>query len=141
MYGDHRDSLPDDPWVVEEARAGYRPIEELDVYADASRLADDIFLLSADWPFFARDVVGKQLARAADSVAANMVEGDGRLSVTDGLRFLDYARASARETEHFLRRAQARNLLDEEQAESLIARTQSVSRRITKIIQYRRTQL
>jgi four helix bundle protein len=42
-------------------------------------------------------LVSQQIG-SADSIASNIEEGHGRLSRTEYVRFLDYARASARET-------------------------------------------
>jgi four helix bundle protein len=52
--------------------------------------------------------VGKQLIRAADSVGANIAEGDGRGTYADNRRHVRIARGSLNETKHFLRRAYRR---------------------------------
>jgi len=46
-------------------------LEELRVLKDAEAVADGIWKLVVKWEPFARDVVGGQLARAADSIGAN----------------------------------------------------------------------
>ncbi|RYG46737.1 four helix bundle protein [bacterium] len=127
--------------MVAEGRSTYRPIEDLDVYKDACDLADAVVMLCYGWPHFHRDTLGKQLARSVDSIGANLVEGDGRLSPADSLRFIDYARASARETQHWLTRASKRGLIEAETAEDLNHRCEHISRRITKVIQYRRSRI
>ena len=54
-------------------------LEGLRVYRMAEDLADICWEMSAPWDLFARDTVGKQLVRAADSVGANIAEAmDGR---------------------------------------------------------------
>jgi four helix bundle protein len=60
-----------------------------------------------------------QLRRAALSVAANIVEGCGRDSLNDYLRFLDIAFASAREVLYLLTIAKRLSLIDEPSATSL----------------------
>jgi four helix bundle protein len=52
--------------------------EELRVLQDAEAVADEIWQQVVGWDPFAREVVGGQLARAADSVGANIVEAFGR---------------------------------------------------------------
>jgi four helix bundle protein len=86
--------------------------EKLDVYRLAERLADFVWDVTATWDVFAKDTVGKQIVRAADSIGANIAEGSGRGSFKDNKRFVRTARASLYETHHFLRRAYRRKLLD-----------------------------
>jgi four helix bundle protein len=88
--------------------------ENLRVYRLAERLADLVWDAAIDWHLFAKDTVGKQLVRAADSVGANIAEGAGRGSYDDNKRFVKYARGSLNETKHFLRRAYKRQLLRDE---------------------------
>lgn len=63
------------------------------------------------WDKFARDTVGKQIVRSADSIGANIAEGTGRHDFQDNRRFVKIARGSLNETQHFLRRAFKRKLL------------------------------
>ena len=51
-----------------------------------------------------------QLVRAADSVGANIAEATGRWSHADQLRFLFMARGSTHELQHWIMRAQSREL-------------------------------
>jgi four helix bundle protein len=88
-----------------------RGFETLRVYQLAEKLADEIWKTVQKWDLFARDTVGKQLARAADSIGANIAEGTGRGSYQDNRRFVRTARGSLYETRHFLRRAFRRSLL------------------------------
>jgi four helix bundle protein len=87
--------------------------ENLDIYQLAESLADKAWFITLDWPNYAKDTVGKQLVRAADSIGANIAEGSGRGSSRDNQRFVRIARGSLNETRHWLRRAYRRKLLDE----------------------------
>jgi four helix bundle protein len=93
--------------------------ENLRVYQLAERLADAVWEIVRKWDRLARDTVGKQLVRAADSIGANIAEGTGRGSHLDNRRFVRIARGSLYETQHWLRRAFCRRLLDEEQTKQL----------------------
>ena len=93
--------------------------KKLDVYGLSEELAERIWKLVLDWNALARDTVGKQMIRAADSIGANIAEGAGRGSFQDNRRFIRIARGSLNETMHWLRRAYARNLVNEEQVESI----------------------
>jgi four helix bundle protein len=52
--------------------------ENLRVYQLSEQLADLVWEIVLGWNAFARDTVGKQLVKAADSVGANIAEGTGR---------------------------------------------------------------
>ena len=93
--------------------------ENLQVYQLSERLADSIWDIVMDWPTFAKDTVGKQIVRSADSVGANISEGVGRGSHADNKRFVRTARGSLNETKHWLRRAFKRKLLMKTQVEAL----------------------
>ena len=92
---------------------------DLTVYQVAEQLCDLVWDIVRTWTALARDTVGKQLVRSADSIGANIAEGTGRGSFADNKRFIKIARGSFYETKHWLRRAFKRKLLTPEQVESL----------------------
>jgi len=53
-------------------------LEELQVYQLSMGIGEKIWSIVIDWSYFEKDTIGKQLVRAADSVAANLSEGFGR---------------------------------------------------------------
>src|SRR2546422_8703450 len=93
--------------------------ENLDVYKLSEALADDIWNFVAKWEYFAKDTVGKQIVRAADSIGANIAEGSGRGSLQDNRRFIRMARGSLYETIHWLRRSYLRKLLTQTEIKKL----------------------
>jgi len=93
--------------------------ENLQVYQLSETLADGVWSIVINWDSFAKDTVGKQIVRAADSIGANIAEGTGRGSYQDNRRFIRIARGSLYETRHWLRRAYKRNLLTDEQISKL----------------------
>jgi four helix bundle protein len=93
--------------------------ENLRVYILSEQLCDAIWEVVLKWPPLARDTVGKQLIRAADSIGANIAEGSGRGNAQDHRRFLKIARGSLYETQHWLRRAFKRKLLTNVQVDQL----------------------
>ena len=93
--------------------------EKLRVYKLAETLADGIWDVVRAWDYLAKDTVGKQMIRAADSIGANIAEGTGRGSLQDNRRFIRMARGSLYETQHWLRRAYKRSLLSKDQVASL----------------------
>ena len=93
--------------------------EELRVYQQAEQLADEIWDIVLSWDPFAKDTVGKQVVRSADSIGANISEGAGRGIYQDNKRFIRMARGSLNETRHWLRRAVRRQLLTQQQIDTL----------------------
>jgi four helix bundle protein len=93
--------------------------EGLRVYQLSEKLADQVWNIVLGWHNLARDTVGKQVIRSADSVGANVAEGCGRGRYLDNKRFVRMARGSLNETQHWLRRAYTRKLLTKTQIEKL----------------------
>ena len=93
--------------------------EKLRVYRLAESLADEIWAVVVTWNYLAKDTVGKQVVRAADSIGANIAEGTGRGTLQENRRFIRMARGSLYETQHWLRRSYNRKLLSKQQVESL----------------------
>jgi four helix bundle protein len=93
--------------------------ENLRVYKLAEEIADLIWEIVSKWDYFAKDTVGKQLVKSADSIGANIAEGYGRGSHADNRRFAKISRGSLFEVKHWLRRAYKRNLLSEQEVSIL----------------------
>lgn len=89
--------------------------EKLQVYKLAEDLSDGIWDIVLKWDYLAKDTVGKQMIRSADSIGANIAEGTGRGTLEDNRRFIRMARGSLYETQHWLRRAYKRGLLTKQQ--------------------------
>ena len=104
-----------------EADGKFVPFENLRVYQLAEELSDLLWDLVTAWDHFAKDTVGKQMVRAADSIGANISEGCGRGTAKDNCRFIHIARGSLNETRHWLRRAWKRRLLTQSQIDQLKA--------------------
>ena len=94
--------------------------ENLQVYRLSEELADHVWKVIVRWQNIARDTLGKQLVRAADSVGANIAEGSGRGTDAELRRFLRISRGSLYETKHWLRCAYRRKLLTEKQVDELL---------------------
>ena len=55
--------------------------EKLQVYQLSEKIADGIWNIVVGWDSLAKDTVGKQIVRSADSIGANIAEGSGRGSL------------------------------------------------------------
>src|SRR5687767_13177004 len=93
--------------------------ETLRVYQLSEELSDLVWSIVIPWDTFARETVGKQLVRSADSIGANIAEGEGRGSYQDNRHFVKIARGSLQETQHWLRRAFKRKLLRSQDVQTL----------------------
>ena len=94
--------------------------EHLHIYKLSEKLADQIWKIVVRWDFLAKNTVGIQIVKAADSIGANIAEGSGRGTDPELRRFLRVARGSLYETQHWLRRAYKRRLLSEKQVNDLV---------------------
>lgn len=104
--------------------------EELQVLKTAETLADSIWKHVCEWDPFAKDVVGKQLTRAVDSIGANIAEAFGRYHFGEKLQFLYFARGSAFETKYWLNRASTRDLFSSVTVQSHISDLTKLSRQL-----------
>ena len=104
----------------------HTPMEEMNFFLQYVEVADKIWRWGSQWKPLASDTVGKQLIRAADSVGANLVEGDGRHGSADSRHFFVIARASAR------------GLLTEAQAKESLDAILNATRQLNALIRYRR---
>ncbi len=86
-------------------------VEDLEIYQMAEDLSDKIWEICIRLDYFAKDTVGKQMVRAADSISANIAEGHGRYHFNDRLRFCYYARGSLFECRSWFFKAIRRNLI------------------------------
>ena len=68
--------------------------ENLQVYQLSEKLADEIWKIVAAWDSLAKNTVGTQIVRSADSIGANLAEGSGRGSNQDYKRFIKISRGS-----------------------------------------------
>ncbi len=117
---------------------GVRELEELDVFRDIEAWADAIWHAVRPTDIFVQQTLGKQLVNAADSVVANMVEGDGRGTPRDRLRFFEIARGSLKEARLWLTRAGRRRVIDETLAKELSEKATRFLKALNAIISYRR---
>jgi four helix bundle protein len=69
-------------------------LEELKVYQLSMKSGDEIWNIVNKWDYFQKDPVGKQLVKAADSIAANLSEGFGRFHYLETKNFGYYSRGS-----------------------------------------------
>ncbi len=94
-------------------------LSELEVYKVSMEIGEIIWKVVGKWNFFEKDTLGKQLTRAADSIAFNISEGYGRYHFAENRNFCYYSRGSAYETVTAITKARERNLLSNDEYLSL----------------------
>ena len=109
-------------------------LSELKVYRAAMDIGERVWAVVEQWQWFARDTVGKQWVRAADSMAANLSEGYGRFFYKENRQFTYYARGSLFETTTWLEKAHNRNLIAETSYASLRKDLESLAVRLNNYI-------
>ena len=104
--------------------------EDLRVLKSAEEIADSIWNIVVQWDDFAKEVVGKQIARSADSVGANIAESFGRFNFGEKLQFLYYSRGSIFETKYWLNRTRVRGLMKSDEVQGYVNRLTDLARQL-----------
>ncbi len=109
-------------------------VEDYGPYQDALQLFDqvveDMAILQKDPQCYR--LISQQIG-SADSIAANIDEGFGRISRTEYIRFLDISRGSARET--LGRYKRLKHWLPQETIDARVELADRIIARLTKTIQ------
>jgi len=109
-------------------------LEELRVYQLSMKLAEDVWDIVIKWDYFAKDTIGKQLIRSADSVAANLSEGFGRFFYKEERQFCYYSRGSLYETKTWLTKASNRKLITIEEFEKFMIEINDIGVKLNNYI-------
>jgi four helix bundle protein len=94
-------------------------LEELKVYELAMEIGNQCWIIVTGWNYFEKDTTGRQLVKAADSIAANISEGYGRFHSNQRRYFNFIARGSLFETKTWLDKAYNRGQISIENHELL----------------------
>jgi len=108
--------------------------EDLKVLQAAETIADGIWKQVVRWDPFVRDTVGGQLAKAADSIGANIAEAFGRFHYGEKVQFLYYSRGSLFETKYWLNRAQERGIMPSTQVQGYASQLSELARQLNTFI-------
>ena len=109
-------------------------LEELQVYSMSMNMAEIVWQIVDKWDYFAKDTIGKQFVRAADSVAANLSEGFGRYFYKENRNFCYYSRGSLFETKTWLRKAFNRKLIPDTEYLPLVSNLETIGKRLNAYI-------
>lgn len=113
---------------------GIMKVEDLEIYNLSMDFSDKIWHLVIKWDYFAKDTIGKQWVRAADSVDANISEGFGRFTAKDSKNFYIIARGSLQESRTWLKKAFRRNLISENEFNSLSIELGTINLKLSRFL-------
>lgn len=119
----------------------FEEIEETAIYKLAEGVADMIWDIAIRWDKFAKDSVGLQIVRSADSIGANLAESGGRFHPADVVNFLYHSRGSLRETNWWLRRCAKRKLMTTQQSDILREKFTELARMLNGYISHKRKRI
>ena len=113
-------------------------LEQTKVYSEAVAFAELVWGDVMEWNAFARETIGKQLVRAADSIGANIAESYGRFHFSERINFLYYARGSLHECRHWVTLAEKRKLYAPGVAHERMSRLHSLALELNAYIKDKR---
>ena len=111
-----------------------KSLEDFKVYNLSMAIAEDIWSLVSKWNYFEKDTIGKQLVRAADSIAANLSEVLGRYHFKEAKNFSYYSRGSLFETKTWLTKSLNRKLLPEDHFKTLMDQLEVIGKMLNSYI-------
>lgn len=111
-------------------------LEDLEIYTMSEQFADEIWFIVIGWEYFSKDTLGKQLARAADSIGANIAEGFGRYHYKENKNFCYFSRGSLIETKGWLRKAKTRNLITMDKFQDLFQKLEIIHIKLNAYIKF-----
>jgi len=111
-------------------------LEDLEVYILSEQFGDEIWFMVIQWEYFEKDTLGKQLARSADSIGANIAEGFGRYHYKENKNFCYFSRGSLLETKGWLRKAKTRNIITAECFQDLLQKLETIHIKLNAYIKF-----
>ena len=113
-------------------------LEDLVVYREAVA-AEDAITEILGRPAFNKDFdLHDQLSRSSSRIGPLIAEGFGQLTDPHLATYLGRARGSVLETTTHLRKAHAKQMISDSEHSSLVARYNTIGKRLTKWIEYLR---
>jgi four helix bundle protein len=109
-------------------------LEELNVYNLAMEMGEEVWQIVDKWTNFQKDTIGKQLVRAADSVAANISEGFGRYHYREANHFNYYSRGSLYESKTWIQKGFNRKLIQEDEYNNFMEKIDHIGRMLNNYI-------
>jgi len=114
----------------------YLELNDISAYRIAFDLSNYVWDIVIKWDYFAKDTVGKQLAKAIDSISANIAEGFGRYFKKDKINFYRYSYGSIKESFDWIEKANKRGLLKESEYKHISEELNKLPKEINSLIKF-----
>ncbi len=111
-------------------------LEDLEIYTLSEQFADEVWFIVVEWEYFAKDTLGKQLVRSADSIGANIAEGFGRYHYKENKNFCYFSRGSILETKSWLKKVKTRNLITADRFHDLFQKLETIHIKLNAYIKF-----
>ena len=111
-------------------------LNDITAYKIAFKLSNHVWDIVIKWDYFDKNTVGKQFARAVDSISANIAEGFGRYSKKDKIKFFRYSYGSLYESLDWNEKSHIRKLLNEEEYSFIFSELIKLPKSINSLISY-----
>jgi len=119
----------------------YLKLNDISAYKISFHLSNYIWNVVKTWNIFAKQTVGGQFVRAADSIAANIAEGFGRYHKKDKIRFYKISFGSIAESLDWNEKAIARKLITEPQYKYIFNELEKLPKEVNHLIKFTNNKL
>ncbi len=116
-------------------------LEDLEIYQLALEVGEHVWGKLLKWEYFPKKTVGAQFVEAADSIFANIAEGNGRYFFKDRKQFCYYSRGSLLETKNWAVKSQNRDLMTKVEYDTLIEKLSTLHHKLNIYIKKLKDQL
>lgn len=116
-----------------------RNYTELDVWSEARKLVNAVYVVSTNYPKEEAYGITNQIRRSAVSIPSNIAEGCGRTSSKDTSRFLYIARGSLYELETQMYLSMDQNYITNKELDALLEQIVVCKKLLNGFINYYKT--
>lgn len=109
-------------------------IDDMEIYQFGMEIGDEVWQIVDKWDHWKKDTIGKQLVKAADSIAATFSEGYGRYTYKDRKNFCYISRGSMFETRTWLTKAMKRKIISAKVFDNFIEKLRTLHHKLNSYI-------
>ncbi|HKR04051.1 MAG TPA: four helix bundle protein [Bacteroidia bacterium] len=114
----------------------YLQLNDIVAYKIAFNLSNYVWDIVIKWDHFSKNTVGEQFVDCMDSISANIVEGFGRYSKKDKIKFYRYSSGSIKECLDWNQKSKVRKLLTDSEYQHIFTELDKLPREINHLIKF-----